>query len=284
MIRSHRKETVRPHHLYEAFFILAVVVSSLLHHSVGCNAYQTPNPQHTGRRAFLNTVGDRLATTTIATILGSDALVSNAYAATPQYIGSTVMIQNYPELQYLVPIYTFQQSLEILSALLDPDLLARSQNPKLALSRASRLVDNFLRGGLLSNKNIFRGVCTIYIQEIKYDDPDRSKITSDRSKRLGYCDASLDGFNKLQKPLQQLVETGANSPTDEVLMYLGQSKRAIQDFANMIPVEDIERVKAWVEVISKADIDHDGKLEGQELEGLQEEDRKLYKAVGDFLG
>lgn len=259
------------------------IISVLLHDHLRCNAYHATNPQHNnGRRAFINTVGSTITATTIGSFLGSDAYVANA--ATPQYIGSTVMIQHYPELQYLVPIYTFQQSLQILSTLLDPDLLAKSQNPKLALSRASRLVDKFLSGGLLSNKNVFRGVCTIYIQEIKYDDPDRSKITSDRSTRLGYCDACLDGFTKLQKPLQQLVEKGAESPSDEILMYLNDSKRAIQDFVNMVPVEDIETVKAWVEAIGKADIDHNGKLEGQELDGLQEKDRKLYKAVGDFLG
>lgn len=145
-------------------------------------------------------------------------------------------------------------------------------------------MDKFLSGGLLSNKNILRGVCTIYIQEIKYDDPDRSKISSDRSLRLGYCEACLDTFTKMQKPLQKLVEAEASRPSDDVLAYLADSKRAIKDFVNMIPTKDVERVRSWVETIGKADVDRNGKLEGQELEGLLEEDRILYKAVGDYLG
>lgn len=93
-------------------------------------AYQAPEPQPANRRAFLATMTSRMTVMTSTPFLvESSPFTANANAATPQYIGSTVMIQNYPELQYLVPIYTFQQSLEILSYLLDPDLLEKLPIP-----------------------------------------------------------------------------------------------------------------------------------------------------------
>ena len=110
------------------------------------------------RRTFLSKQG-----LVIASIATGTTIVPNVSKA--DFIGSGAMISKYPDLQYLVPIYTFNNALSVLSRCLSPE------GGQKGLMAASRIVDNFFSGGLLSNKNIFKGLCVVYCQEIKYDDP-----------------------------------------------------------------------------------------------------------------
>ena len=203
---------------------------------------------------------------------------SPAHGASTQFIGSTPMIKSWPGLQYLVPIYTLQDSLSILASQLSPDAGA------VGIQRASRLVDKFLGGGLLSNKNVFRGLCTIYIQEISYDDPDRGLINIDRSNRLDDCNAVISALESMQKPLRQLAANGTAVASSEVLGYLDEAKGGLRSFLSKVPSSDFEKVKAWITAVNAADANRNGILEGAELDSLGKEDKELYQAVGDLLG
>jgi len=188
------------------------------------------------------------------------------------------MIRQYPPLQYLVPIYTFESSLAILASQLD------SKAGAVGIQRASLLVDKFLDGGFLSNKNVFRGMCVVYIQEINYDDPDRDRIYSDRLDRLNNCDSTIAAFVSMQIPLAKLAAHGADSASEEVRGYLEDARAGMRNFFSKVPPNDIKRVKEWIGTINAADADRNGKLEGSELDALSQSDKSLYQAVGDFLG
>ena len=117
-----------------------------------------PNRQN-DRRTFL---GKQAISLLLLGGGGTSALVPTARA---EFIGSGAMISKYPDLQYLVPIYTFDNALKLLSKYLDGNVGSNG------VKVASSVVDNFFKGGLLSNKNVFKGLCVVYCQEIKFDDP-----------------------------------------------------------------------------------------------------------------
>jgi hypothetical protein len=186
------------------------------------------------------------------------------------------MIQSYPSLQYLVPIYTFNLSLSYLANQL-------GSSTQEGIQVASKIVDKFFSGGLLSNKNIFRGMCAIYINEIRYDDPDRDRVYVDRVTRLQYCDSTINSLEKMQKPLAQLVAIHASSPSEQVMSYLESARNGLRNFLSIVPEKDIERVKSWIVTMKAADLDQDGKIDDSELEKLSDEDKTLFLAVGQML-
>lgn len=228
----------------------------------------TSSTEISRRRAFLNSV-----------------LVSPiAYAIPPCYaqlppksfIGSPPMIQKYPSIQYLVPIYTFNMSLEYLANQLE-------SSTQQGIQVASKIVNNFFSGGLLSNKNIFRGMCAVYINEIQYDDPDPDHIYIDRVSRLQYCDSTLNALEKMQIPLEKLVANDASAPSDEVLIYLQSARTGLMKFLSNVPKNDIEKVKNWIVTMKAADVDLNGEIDDDELANLSADDRTLFLAVGPLL-
>lgn len=222
------------------------------------------------RRSFFTSIQTFAAATAI---IASKPTPSNA-----EFIGSGAMILKYPDLQYLVPIYTFSNVLTVLSKLLSPEAGASG------IKGASKLVDNLFKGGFLSNKNVIKGLCAVYCQEIKYDDPYRERVRQDADFRLKSCDMTLDALKKMQEPLQILVSEGETSATPEVLGYLAEARDGLRDFFSQVPPNDLDRVRSWMQTVSAADTDRNGKVEGDELNSLSTDDLKLYNAVGDFIG
>ena len=51
-----------------------------------------------------------------------------------------------------------------------------------------------------------------------------------------------------------------------------------------VPKDNVERVGSWIKTVEAADLDKNGKLEGEELNLLNKEDRDLYDLVGEMLG
>ncbi len=194
------------------------------------------------------------------------------------FIGGPPMIRKWPSLQYLVPLYTFQFALERLSQNLRPGSGTEG------IRRSSQLIDQFFAGGFLSNGNVYRGLCAVYIQEIQYDDPDRRRVNEDRMERLQYCDKSVDALKAMQKPLQQLSLEGADVASDSVLALLEEARTNTDTFLSQIPKIFLDDVSQWLERVNRADSNNDGKLQNGELDALNGEDRKLYLVVGDLIG
>ena len=88
----------------------------------------------------------------------------------------------------------------------------------------------------------------------------------------------------MQEPLKVLVAANGNTATPEILAYLDEAKAGMISFLDKVPPQDLSRVNSWMNTISTADVNHNGKLEGEELINLSTEDLALYKAVGDFVG
>ena len=235
------------------------------------NAYNiaatTSKKSATTRRAFYR---DLLGTSVIAV---APTLVTASEAEE-----EAALIRQYPSIQYLVPIYNLQDALGVLES----ELLS---NTNVGIKRASQIVDRFLAGGFLSNKNIFRGMCVIYVQEIKYQDPSNlPPIMVNQNSWLDGCDATLQGIVNLQKPLQTLVKAGADVPTPEVIGFLRDSQTGLQQFLNKVPREDIEKMQSFIKAVGEADVNKNGKLDSSELNSLSKEDQALYKIVGELLG
>lgn len=190
------------------------------------------------------------------------------------------MISKYPDLQYLVPIVTFNSALTILSKYLD----SNSGLGEKGVRAASKIIDNFFSGGILSNKNVLKGLSIVYCNEIKYDDPYKERVKQDRDSRLQDFDIINNSLNKMQEPLKVLVAANGNTATPEILAYLDEAKAGMISFLDKVPPQDLSRVNSWMNTISTADVNHNGKLEGEELINLSTEDLALYKAVGDFVG
>lgn len=229
-------------------------------------AYSNPT-KNIPRRAFIDSI---LVSSMTCAIPPCHAEPSKAF------IGSPPMIQKYPSLQYLVPIYTFNLSIAYLANQLE-------SSTQQGIQVSSKIVNSFFSGGLLSNKNIFRGMCAVYINEIKYDDPDRDHIYIDRVSRLQYCDSTLNALEKMQKPLEQLVADKASAPSDEVMGYLQSARIGLANFLSNVPKKDIEQVKNWIITMKAADLDKNGKIDEKELANVSEDDRSLFLTVGQLL-
>lgn len=240
-------------------------------------SYEIPPPsRQMRRRAFVGSA----AAASVLRIATNGPVPPTAYAI-DAFIGSPPMIKAWPELKYLVPIYSLDGALSALALLLRP---GGGGDGAAGIRRASKLVDRFFEGGLLSNKNVFRGLCVIYIQEINYDDPDRDRVFADRSSRLDDCDLVLTSMESLQKPLRTLATSGSSVVTDEVLEYLDDATSGLTRFLSKVPPSDLEKVKNWTKAVGVADADRNGKLDEAELNTLGEEEQKLYKDVGELVG
>lgn len=194
------------------------------------------------------------------------------------FIEGPPKIQQWPSLQYLVPLYTFQFALERLSQNLRPESGAEG------IRQSSQLIDQFFAGGFLSNGNVYRGLCAVYIQEIQYDNRDSRRVNEDRMERLQYCDKSVDALKAMQKPLKQLSLEGADVASDSVLGLLEEAQTNTQTFLSQIPKSYLDDVSQWLERVNRADSNNDGKLQNGELDTLNKEDRRLYLVVGDIIG
>jgi len=234
------------------------------------------------RRAFLKK--SSVAVTGVAVSIfppflsTNDAAAATAATTTTTFLGSPPMIQQWPNIQYLVPIYTMNSFLSVLSAQLSVS------KGSTGLRTASGLVDQFFSGGFLSKKNIFRGLCVIYIQEIKYDDPDNERINIDRMERLEDCDKILNALESMKKPLSKLVSEDAQIASTEVLGYLEDAQAGATNFLSKVPKDDLQKVATWIKVVETADVNHNGNLDNEEVQTLNKEDRDLYDLVGELLG
>ena len=202
------------------------------------------------------------------------------------------MIKAYPSIQYLIPIYTLDTSLTYLSNLL-------SNNPTPAsIAKANTSINKFFSGGLLSNKNIFRGICVVYIDEIQYDDPDRDRVEKDKMGRFQDCDSLLKGLEKVKKPLNtyaaSVAATAAASSSlslteiivevpSEITTQLETARLSLKQFLGKIPVKEQERVQAWFGEIQRVDVNKDGRLSNEELDLLNQSDREVYKNVAELM-
>lgn len=256
----------------------AFPVAILLAGSVAANAYQVPppapqKPTTLSRRGLLRAAGAACLAVGGFEVAGppNDALAET-------FIGGPPMIKSWPSLQYLVPIYELENSLKLLSVALDP---ARGAE---GVKLSSRLVEQFFKGGLLSNKNVFKGLCAIYVQEIRYDDPDKGRVRDHGIGFLDDCDATIRGLEQMQKPLKKLADSDAGKATPEVIASLDRARAGMKSFLSKVPQRDMDRVVEWTKSVAAADADRNGRIEGNELDALSEQDRDLYKAVGDFLG
>lgn len=223
------------------------------------------------RKSLVQAISFLTATTT--------ASAASSTQANAEFIGSPPMILNYPSPQYLVPIYTLNSALDVLYSQL-------TSETNLGIQRSLKVLDNFFSGGFLSKKNVFKGLCTIYVQEIQYDDPDKNRIYLDRMARLDDCDNSLKSLEQVQSQLniQLKNQPDANTPNSEVMKSFQDTREYLQAFFNKIPKKNVEEVTMWIQVVNQADTDRNGKLEGDELSALNEEELKLYKAVGELIG
>jgi hypothetical protein len=255
-----------------------MILNSLLSLS---SAYQKPQTNlHSTRRSFLSTSSALVAATANTSPAQS---VSTATSPTlfndeiPKFIGPPPMIRQYPELQFLIPIYTFKLSLKILSKQLLPS------SGSLGIQRANRMLEQFFSGGFLSNKNVFRGMCVVYIQEIQYDDPDRDRINFDRLNRLDDIENMIKALESIREPLSNLAKENAETVPTEIVDSLNLAVSCLDQFFSKIPSGDVEKVQLWMEKVNSADSDRSGKLEGPELDTLNESDRLLYKSFRELI-
>lgn len=183
-------------------------------------------------------------------------------------------IQRFPPVQYLFPVYNFQDLLDFISERLNA-------NTEEGIRQASERVDEFLKGGFISNKSLFKSLCTIYIGEIKYSPgAERQAI---QAAFLGDCDQIVEAIVNLQKPLQSLVKEGATEPTQEVLGYLKDSQTGLLQFLNRIPQEDVVKLRAVIEKFKDADANQNKKLDREEVSSFSDEELEIYKTVGDLI-
>mmetsp|Transcript_16914 Transcript_16914/g.23191 ORF Transcript_16914/g.23191 Transcript_16914/m.23191 type:complete len:256 (-) Transcript_16914:64-831(-) len=186
-------------------------------------------------------------------------------------------IKAWPDLKFLVPIYQLGTSLDVLANLLEPNQGAAG------LRLASNLVERFFGGGFLSNKSIYRGLCTVYAQEVQYDDADKDRIREDRLAYIADCDMTLAAMEAMRKPLKRLVAEGANQASPDVTSSLEDARAGVRKFLSRVPPEDVERVERFVVAVAAADVNRNGRVEGSEVDFLSPDDRELYKTVGDLL-
>uniref|UniRef100_A0A7S1FRT6 Calmodulin n=1 Tax=Corethron hystrix TaxID=216773 RepID=A0A7S1FRT6_9STRA len=238
------------------------------------NSYSAYGPTTTSRRVWLS----QIALTTGGLAYPATLTLGNAEPASAAWIGGPPMIVSWPDAKYLVPIYELDGALVALALQLD------ASRGTEGLRVSSRLVENFFKGGLLSKKNIFQGLCAIYASEITFDDPDRRRVQDFRKNILDDCDQVVRSLSAMKKPLQNLVEGSAVEATPEVMGYLADARSGLNSFLKKVPPKDLERIVAWEKAVGAADVDKNRRIDDNEMQSLTEEDAILYKDVGELLG
>mmetsp|Transcript_8497 Transcript_8497/g.12839 ORF Transcript_8497/g.12839 Transcript_8497/m.12839 type:complete len:251 (+) Transcript_8497:52-804(+) len=244
-------------------FLLMTVASALAKIS---SAYGLSPP--IGRREWISG----------AVITSGGATAAFANPASAAWIGGPPMVVAWPDVKYLVPIYELDGALTSLAKCLEPPRGA------VGLLMASRLLNQFFKGGLLSNENVFRGLCAVYVGEITFDDPNRGRVRDFKASFLDDCETVIGSLRSMKKPLQKMVDSGAAGATPEVLGYLVSAQNGLTGFLARVPQSDLEQIITWEKAISAADVDRNKRLEEDEMRSLSEEDVKLYRGVGELLG
>ena len=76
---------------------------------------------------------------------------------------------------------------------------------------------------------------SIYIQEIKYDDPDKQLIQLDKKARYEDVKKVVKGLESMKIPLANLVTANAEKTPEEVVGYLNYAQRGLTDFFGQGP-------------------------------------------------
>lgn len=263
------------------FQLMALVFATLYQaiHSY-TNNHQSPQQSLNNRRAFVSRSAAVVTTIGIAATIHPAPCRAefNFVGGPPPMMSGPPLVREWPRLECLVPIYTFQSALDILAQNLRPEAGADG------IRKSSQIIDTFLDGGFLSNASVFRGMCAIYISEIYYLDPDRRRINEDRVFRLKYSDTAVDSLKAMQRPLKQLKSEGAVIASDEVTRLMNDAQSNISSFLSLVPKQDIEDIQKWMDRVKDADLNQNGQLQGNELNALSADDLKLYNVVGNILG
>jgi hypothetical protein len=231
------------------------------------------SPGCLARRGFCQEAGKSI----FGSVMMGNILTRVPSEAQAVYLGSPVMVQKWPEIRFLVPLYEMDKSLRYLESQM-------TSNTTKGLLKSQDIVENFSGGGLASNKNLFKLFCAGYIGGIVFDDPDIELVRQEQRDLLDAGNAVVYNIEAMREPLKQLVEEGAKYPSEEVLENVKESREAMDKFLSRVPSNDFTAIDSWIEALKDVDKNRNGSMEPEELESLSEEYQELYKEVGDFLG
>lgn len=200
--------------------------------------------------------------TGVATLAARTMLAPEPAAAA----GARVAV--YPALEYLEPFYELKLSIDALASV--------APQPERWPALRKRL-DKFC-GGPLSEQYYYLGLATQYTSQIKYEDLD-AFVAADRQERQQAAQSVFESLRALK--------AGLEAPAPDASALEASAKAAQQSMARwlgLVPPEDIRRVEELLGAVRRADVNRDGRLNGDELGMLSVEQRAVWKARVALVG
>jgi len=185
--------------------------------------------------------------------------------------------------ELLAPMYNIRRVLLKIKRELEPEVASPSTADSVVKTSVPpqlfRAVESFAKSdGFFSDKGFIRAICKAYVDDIKYDDfggTDLDVIAADRQMRL-------DAVEQVIVSLEKATDV-SNSGVAEFTGLITKASEGVDRFLAMVPPEDVKAYDDLVKAVRSADMNLDGKLTGQELLGLTEDERELYNKVSAIL-
>lgn len=258
---------------WKSFCLFAILFASL---EISSDAFSTssqnlntpPTPkdlQPTHRRRFV-------AQTLGGIVTGAGILISNPSSSLA--FSSTARVQKWPGVEFLEPVYEFQLSLEALVQAAGDE----SKYPGL-----KKRLEQFFKGTILSERNLYAGMALTYTNQIKYDPQELPNyVKMDQEERFNLIEDVMRNLKNLMISLPATPTATANK--QDILDFADGAIVSFRRWFALIPSEEVAKAKDLFEVSRSADANKDGKVDLEESEALPDEYRDLWKKRIEFIG
>lgn len=190
------------------------------------------------------------------------------------FASSTARVQKWPGLEYLEPVYEFQLSVEALASAAEDE----SKFPGLKIR-----LEQFFKGAILSERNLYAGMALTYTNQIKYDPQELPNyIKLDQQERFNLIEDTMINLKNLLVSLP--TSPAATYNKDDVLDYANLATVSLKRWFALIRNEEVARAKELFEASRSADANKDGRIDWEEAQVMSEENRELWKKRIEYIG
>jgi len=199
------------------------------------------------------------------------ASIGQMLVANPSVASSQARVSEWPGLEFLEPVYELKLSVDALNK-------ASSDTTKYPFLK--QRMEQFFKGGIFSERNYYAGLGVQYQGKIVYEKNELNEyIKLDKAARFNSMENTLESLKELLEELRK----DQPSP-EEVIQSASQAKMSLDQWFALVPPMDVERARQIFTAANKADVNHNGQVEDNELETMSEEDRVVWKRRIDYVG
>lgn len=233
-------------------------------------------PENNHKSQTSTTLGSSRRQFVSQTMGGIMAGISVSFSSKSARASSTARVEQWPGVEYLEPVYEFQLSLQE---------IAKAAEDESQFASLQQRLERFFKGNIWSERNLYAGIALSYTTQIRYDPYEiREYARLDQEERFNLMENTLDNLQNLYVSLASSSTPGATVNKQDVSDFANGATACMRRWFALIPSSEVERAKELYEATRSGDTNKDGKVDSEELQGVPEGYRALWKKRLEFTG